>query len=244
MKNLILKSPLKNVWITQIFGVDWTGGLLPLGNGKTGSYKDLGLSNHNGIDLKAPTGTEVLAAHDGIVLIDEVRGGYGNSIMLRTSDRLYDTIYGHLKESKVYVGQSVKTGDVIALSNNTGISTGPHLHFGLRPVNYDGNNGYFGWIDPEPFMEKGWDNLPVDTKYGRTKNWLAEFNMRFKNSWLQRHMLKKYYRRPPLLNSRETNALVYGGWGADEVLNDANRFNWYFLTKGEYLAGKKPPLTI
>jgi murein DD-endopeptidase MepM/ murein hydrolase activator NlpD len=252
---MTLKAPLKTIWITQPFGVDWTLGLLPIGKNpdgstKYGNYSSFGMKGHNGIDFKAPQGTEVLATHDGFVLIDEVRGGYGNAIMLRSEKDGKDTLYGHLSESRVLVDQKVRAGDVIALSGGTpgtpgaGSSTGPHFHFGLRPIKYNGDNGYFGWENPLPYFEKGWDNLPVDNFYGKKRNWSLEYSQRFFDLALQHWMIKKYRRIPPLLSGKETNALVYGGWLPDEVLNDAFKGLWYFLTKEEFKAGKKPPITI
>lgn len=231
---LILKKPLKEIWETQPFGVDWTGGMLPIGKNldgsiKYGGYAALGLKGHNGIDLKTTTGTEVYAAHDGVVLIDEVRGGYGDAIMLHTSDGLYDTIYGHLLSSKVEVGQKIKAGDVIALSDNTGISTGPHLHFGLRPVNYDGNNGYFGWIDPAPFMEQGWADLPVDNRYGQPRTW-ASF-LREKATAFNPWLIKKIGRLP---TPREINGLCYGYHPFNNVFIGSIGTDWLYLTWPEY----------
>ena len=58
----------------------------------------------------------------------------------------------------MYDGQEVKCGDLLGLGDSTGLSTGDHLHFGLKPCNKDGvssneGNGYFGAIDPIPFYE-------------------------------------------------------------------------------------------
>jgi murein DD-endopeptidase MepM/ murein hydrolase activator NlpD len=91
---------------------------------------------HKGIDIGVPEGTDVLAAADGVIEVtgyDE--GGFGNYIRLRhtltvsgVQETLY-TYYGHLKQSLVMQGQAVKAGERIAISGNTGRSTGPHLHF-------------------------------------------------------------------------------------------------------------------
>jgi murein DD-endopeptidase MepM/ murein hydrolase activator NlpD len=208
-------------------------------------YKNLGLLGHNGIDLSAPIGTPVYATHDGTIIQADEKMGYGISVMIRTNDSLFDTIYGHLEKVAVKKNDKVRGGDLIGYADNTGkYTTGSHLHFGLRPVNYKVNNGYNGWIDPEPYMEKGWQNLPVDNYYGRERNWLAEYTTRFKNSWLQRQLINKYHRVPPLLSGRETNAIVYGGWGADEALNPVLTPIWYFLKKSEFQEGKKPPIRL
>lgn len=96
---------------------------------------------HYGTDLKLQIGDPVMAAFDGIVRIAQYdRGGYGNYVMLRHYNGL-ETLYGHLSETNVKVGQLVKAGQVIGLGGNTGRSTGPHLHYEVR---YEGNA-----IDPE-----------------------------------------------------------------------------------------------
>lgn len=86
---------------------------------------------HAGCDLGAPTGTEIHAAADGIVVIAEVRGGYGNAVVIDHGHSL-GTMYGHTSRMLVKPGQVVKRGDVIALVGSTGLSTGPHLHFETR----------------------------------------------------------------------------------------------------------------
>ena len=86
---------------------------------------------HAGCDLGAPTGTEIHAAADGTVVIAEVRGGYGNAVVIDHGHSLA-TMYGHTSRMLVKPGQLVKRGDVIALVGSTGLSTGPHLHFETR----------------------------------------------------------------------------------------------------------------
>jgi murein DD-endopeptidase MepM/ murein hydrolase activator NlpD len=83
---------------------------------------------HEGIDLEVPEGTEVYAARSGRVLFAGQRGGYGLSVVLQ-HDHGYRTIYAHLSEIFVYRGQFIEGGQRLALSGNTGNSTGPHLHF-------------------------------------------------------------------------------------------------------------------
>jgi murein DD-endopeptidase MepM/ murein hydrolase activator NlpD len=87
---------------------------------------------HAGIDIGVPVGTTVAAAAEGKVIIagwDD--GGCGNYIILDHGGRL-STQYCHLSHIFVGVGQVVQRGQAIAASGNTGNSTGPHLHFGVR----------------------------------------------------------------------------------------------------------------
>lgn len=115
-------------------------------------YKKWGFPGHNGIDYGIPNGTPVLAAASGTVaMVGFENGGYGNFVKLSHADgsKTYHTYYAHLSSAAVTAGQKVKVGTVIGSSNNTGASTGPHLHFGLR---IDGENPPFkGYVDPMPY---------------------------------------------------------------------------------------------
>jgi len=87
---------------------------------------------HTGLDLAAPTGTQVLAAADGVVVAAASgKVGYGNYIVLAHAGGV-ETLYGHLSVIRVAVGDNVKQGQVIGLEGSTGFSTGPHLHFEVR----------------------------------------------------------------------------------------------------------------
>ncbi|MCB9169626.1 MAG: M23 family metallopeptidase [Flavobacteriales bacterium] len=108
---------------------------------------------HAGMDFTAPTGTEVRATGDGTVTFaDYSSDGFGIHVII---DHGYDyeTLYGHLDEVKVRRGQKVKRGDLIGLVGNTGLSTGPHLHYevhkGGQPV--DPANYYFNDLTPEEY---------------------------------------------------------------------------------------------
>lgn len=86
---------------------------------------------HSGVDLAVPVGTPVHAAAPGTVIWAAARGGYGLLVVIDHGDG-YSTYYAHLSRILVEVGQFVEVGQVIALSGNTGLSTGPHLHFEIR----------------------------------------------------------------------------------------------------------------
>ncbi len=93
---------------------------------------------HTGIDISASAGTEVRATADGIVIFSGYSGQNGNVVMLRHGYG-FTTVYAHNQKNLVTVGQRVKRGDVIALSGNTGSTTGPHLHYEIwhnnKPIN-------------------------------------------------------------------------------------------------------------
>lgn len=84
---------------------------------------------HGGIDFGAPVGSQVRAAADGKIEIAAEVQGFGNHIRLQNQG--FETSYSHLSQipPEMHPGVEVKQGDVIALSGNTGLSTGPHLHF-------------------------------------------------------------------------------------------------------------------
>lgn len=101
--------------------------------------------NYNGgIDWAVPTGSPVVAAQSGKVT--QVRNdatGYGHHVRIQHEGG-YLTIYAHLMDSAVRVGDKVHAGEVIGRSDNTGNSTGPHLHFELRRNNIA--------VDPAPLL--------------------------------------------------------------------------------------------
>lgn len=82
---------------------------------------------HTGVDISMNY-EPVKAARDGVVLYAGYMGGYGKTIILKHGTE-FKTLYGHLSAYRVKTGQYVKAGQVIGISGNTGISTGPHLHF-------------------------------------------------------------------------------------------------------------------
>lgn len=86
------------------------------------------IAPHRGVDFAVPVGTPVLAVGDGEVMVSKRDGAAGNYVAIRHG-RQYMTRYMHLKKLLVKPGQKVKRGDRIALSGNTGRSTGPHLHY-------------------------------------------------------------------------------------------------------------------
>lgn len=86
---------------------------------------------HSGIDIACPIGTRVSAARNGKVIFSGYSGGYGKLVIVKHS-RNYCTYYGHLNKIMVKKGDTVSTGQKIAISGNTGRTTGPHLHFEVR----------------------------------------------------------------------------------------------------------------
>lgn len=114
-------------------------------------YRRWGLNGHEGIDFSCPVGTPVRAAHDGLVQLLYSPDTYGAWLQLWGDEVM--TCYAHLSAVTVSSGQRVTAGTPIALSGNTGNSTGPHLHFGVCPLPRAVSNGYKGWADPAPYLQ-------------------------------------------------------------------------------------------
>ncbi|AMQ66502.1 metallo-endopeptidase [Bacillus phage Shbh1] len=107
-----------------------------------GDQESFRVHEHKGIDFAMPEGTELRSLINGKVRIaDYGNTNAGKTIFIEGEDgRTY--IYGHLSDFNVVQGQEVSTGELIGWSGNTGYSTGPHLHFGIK----EGG----AYIDPEP----------------------------------------------------------------------------------------------
>jgi len=157
---LELWYPIKPFVLTQRFGNEHP------------TYTSLGLKGHNGLDIMANDGDSVRAAHDGVVTFSGEDGAGGLTIVIRTHEpkdyegkqSFFKTIYCHMKTGslKVKATEQVVAGQLIGLADNTGLSTGSHLHFGLKPIaqgeaewvweNLEQNNGYRGAINPLPYF--------------------------------------------------------------------------------------------
>lgn len=87
---------------------------------------------HSGTDIAAPYGTPVVAAYPGKVQLAGPLQGYGLIVILRHQNQTQESRYAHLSEYYVQPGQWVEQGQVIGAVGNTGLSTGPHLHFEWR----------------------------------------------------------------------------------------------------------------
>lgn len=164
-----LSYPVHPLRINQFFG------------NKDSKYSSQDIAGHNGIDFGAYHGQPVYATHDGLASyqVDD-SGGHGVVIISKNkfdyegTPTYFKSIYWHLcdglKEPKFKSPIADKTGfievengDIIGYADNTGLSTGDHLHFGLKPVakgeswgtwfNVEQDNGYKGAIDPRPYFD-------------------------------------------------------------------------------------------
>lgn len=86
--------------------------------------------NHDGLDIAVAEGTPVAAVRSGKVTEVRTSATYGKLVKYETEDG-YTVMYAHLSEVLVQEGEEVRQGQIIARSGNTGLSTGPHLHYSL-----------------------------------------------------------------------------------------------------------------
>ncbi|MFC7525857.1 M23 family metallopeptidase [Parapedobacter sp. GCM10030251] len=104
---------------------------------------------HAGIDFAAPVGTPIYATGNGKIEAAGTDGGYGRRIIINHGYS-YKTLYGHMSRFAVRVGQQVKRGDLIGYVGNTGISTGPHVHYEVHKNNEPVNPINFIYNDLTP----------------------------------------------------------------------------------------------
>lgn len=138
--------------------------------GHGGSFSHFG-ENRYAIDFDMPEGTPVYAARSGTVVRVKQDGraggpsmayaGHGNVIMIAHEDGTFGN-YVHLRfrGSRVGVGDRVEAGDLIGYSGNTGVSSGPHLHFDVRVPRWDGT------MQSIPFLFRGVDGEAIDPREG------------------------------------------------------------------------------
>ena len=136
------------------------GGTITSGFG----YRNTGIpgasTNHQAVDIAAPTGTDVGATIAGVVTRVSSSGGYGNSVEITSTDADGNTIvtkYSHLDNFGVAVGDSIVQGQKIGEVGNTGTSSGSHLDFKL------GVNGE--WVDPTQYLDLAAAGIVDGTSY-------------------------------------------------------------------------------
>ncbi len=126
-------------------------------------YRKFGLPGHEGIDFQGPEGTELYAVADGVISDIRLDGNanplqkpYGNQVRIQHQDGQYESIYAHLIQVAVTVGQQVKANQLIGLSGNTGNSFGAHLHLTLKKkdATQSGETDFpYDIVDPTPYLE-------------------------------------------------------------------------------------------
>ncbi len=123
-------SPADPTWLTSSYGYRKD----PFTNRRTA---------HNGIDIAGRIGLDIHATGDGTVITAKMsRYGYGREVKVDHGFG-FVSIYGHLEDIDVKVGQKVKRGEVVGTLGNSGRSTGPHLHYEVRKNSHTVNPMYF-----------------------------------------------------------------------------------------------------
>jgi murein DD-endopeptidase MepM/ murein hydrolase activator NlpD len=114
-------------------------------------YDGVPLKGHNGLDFAVPMRTLLIAVDAGNVKRTGFEpNGFGHFVLLRHD--WGESLYAHLEEVHVQRDQTIDSAQVVGLSGNTGASTGPHLHFGIRIIPYHRRDGWGGFANPIPFM--------------------------------------------------------------------------------------------
>ena len=219
-----LRLPLKDIFITQPFGVNYLD-----------FYQQMGLPYHPGVDFKARNGCALYASNGGKVTRSGLfsDGGIGIEIEHQSG---HSTFYYHLKESLVSIGEGIVAGDQIGICDNTGkYTTGDHLHFELRvngekinPAPYFNHNYLGDEINP-----KDWDKSRCYHRYyrGRPKGGYQN----------EVRILGILTAKGIWPTAEKINALVYGGWDLEAVINPAMYGIWSQLKKDEYVEkGMRP----
>ncbi len=136
----VIKEPVAKVTVvgTKLSGVGTGSFIRPTYGSLSSRYGTRWNRQHQGIDIAASTGTNIVAADDGVVEFSGWEGGYGNLVKLSHGNG-YTTYYGHCSKLLVKKGQVVEKGQLIAKVGSTGRSTGPHLHFEVRLNNVPQN---------------------------------------------------------------------------------------------------------
>ena len=243
---MFIGSPLKYRIITQPFGVNYISW-----------YKDiLGISGHNGQDMRADIGTNLLAVCNGE--IKEIGNSENGGMYIKYYSEIFSTqrflfFCCHLSEIFVKEGDLIKKGYIIGKTGNSGkLTTAPHLHFGMYEliknnnnwVKYHEDNGIDGAIDPQPYYEDGrLEVIPVDLRYEKPRSWILEYMTRFKTPLIHKALIQSK-RHALSLTEREVNALAYGHWNINDVLEPSMFAVWGAQTKEDFNSKKHVPIRL
>jgi predicted flap endonuclease-1-like 5' DNA nuclease len=145
-----MRWPTEHDGITQGFGA------------RPHFYGKFGLPGHEGLDFRAPEGSEIYAVGDGTVVevrldgnADPANKPYGNQLRIRHPEG-FTSVYAHLSEALVIPGEEVRAGQLVGLAGSTGNSSGAHLHLTLKKEGATdaGETTYpYDIVDPTPYLE-------------------------------------------------------------------------------------------
>jgi len=157
----MILSPLQNTAVFTSLWIQKRPHITQKFGERPSVYRMFNLDGHNGLDLRCKVGTPLFAPIGGKVKIGNSPSGYGLYIKIRGGTK--QIVLAHLSDVLVKDGDYVHAGDKIAESGNTGFSSGPHLHLGMKELirgqedifdwkvkNRD--NGFNGAIDMRPYV--------------------------------------------------------------------------------------------
>ena len=124
------------------------------------NYIQFGLKGHNGVDYGTPTGTPIIAPHSGKV-IEAAFDQYGYGMYVKIENEVEGSILAHFKSFNVNAGDTVSEGQQVGISDNTGNSTGPHLHWGYFRKPRNKSDGYSGTTNPWNYLTENQQQPPV-----------------------------------------------------------------------------------
>lgn len=235
---IVLALPLRQIDVTQPFGVNYLD-----------FYKKMGYAGHNGYDFRAMDGFSCYAAHGGKVIGSGIYSDGGIGVEIWHPVLCFKTIYYHLKDTTVKIGDTIIVGQKIGHCDNTGkYTTGNHLHFGMKLTDKDSNtlnkdNGYGGAIDPTPYFEMTYNGIKISNKDCYKNNAYHRYYRGRPNGGLINEIkvvksLIPFLKRLP--TNDEINACTYGAWDREAIKNPAMYDIWAWQTKGDLTDGKKP----
>jgi murein DD-endopeptidase MepM/ murein hydrolase activator NlpD len=138
----VVENGAKTIVVSRAADVSGSGFAWPIRGRINSPFGPRGGGFHSGIDIQASIGDPVYSAAGGRVTAASYSSGYGNAVTIDHGDGL-STLYAHLSQMNVSVGQEVGVQELVGLAGNTGRTTGPHLHFEVRidgsavnPINY------------------------------------------------------------------------------------------------------------
>lgn len=192
-KNYVFPLNSNDYYVSSLYGYRW---------GKV----------HGGIDLAVAEGTEIRSYKKGTVITSEYNSSYGNYIVIEHKNGLR-TLYAHCNTLIAGAGSTVEKGQIIALSGNTGNSTGPHLHF---EVHINGNR-----VDPAKyigiFAEKNEDSDKINNLI-ETIN-LSGSKLNFINS-IKEAAIEGYQHYNILPSLTLAQAVIESAWGESAIGNN------------------------
>jgi hypothetical protein len=218
-----MRLPLRKISITQHYGYT------PFAQAHKDWYKN---GIHYGVDFRCSVGTQIYAPISGKV--HPYESTLGGKSLLISNGKEKIACY-HLSDWNVKNGVNVAEGHSIALSGSSGeATTGPHLHLSYLIDDKQVNPElYFDKLfTGEKISNKDWEKSPVYHRYGRKREYAAEVYMLFHNAWVAKQVKK--YKNRSRLTVEEVNAIIYGGWDFETVMQETMYQYWAFYKKDEY----------